>query len=190
MVSRSASSSIAHLSRFLWRQTTCALNCERWAYLSTLGTGTTSSRAQIPHHSNRSCARASQRSTLIPYWPPNESLSCPAYSSLTMKRRRGGIDSNAFDVLVEHDVRAYLLVQALRGKQRTDGRYGYTTWWLTLDHTGFRVQQAAKAKHITFATPVGSCMSPDFLLRYLSIRPRTQGEEDYLDSVLPLSVEL
>ena len=107
-----------------------------------------------------------------------------------MKRRRGGIDSNAFDVLVEHDVRAYLLVQALRGKQRTDGRYGYTTWWLTLDHTGFRVQQAAKAKHITFATPVGSCMSPDFLLRYLSIRPRTQGEEDYLDSVLPLSVEL
>ena len=33
-------------------------------------------------------------------------------------------------------------------------------------------------------------MSPDFLLRYLSIRPRTQGDDTYLNKVLPLSVEL
>lgn len=107
-----------------------------------------------------------------------------------LKWRRGDLDQQAFDILAEHDARAYLLVQSLRSRDRVQSKYGYTVWFLTLDHVGFRISREAKKIGTTFATPVGSCMSPDFLLRYLSIRPRTQTDDTYLNKVLPLSVEL
>lgn len=134
----------------------------------------------------------------IEYRPFTEELQCLDQDLVArvtelwrkLRRRRSGIAEEAFDVLVEHDVMAYLLVQSLRSGERTQSKYGYTTWWLTLDRTGFRVREAARKSGISFASPVGSCMSPDFLLRYMSIRPHPASEDTYISGVLPLSIEL
>jgi hypothetical protein len=93
-------------------------------------------------------------------------------------------------MLVRHDVRAFMLVQRLRKTETADNRYGYTSWWLTLDRTAFRVQQVLKRLGVVLETPVTSCMSPDFLLRYLSVRPRPEDESTFVLNALPLSVEL
>src|ERR1051325_4308356 len=113
------------------------------------------------------------------------------YEWKAARNRRADMDENAFNILIRHDVNAYLLVQQLRASEQTSHKYGYSSWWLTLVRTAYRIQKRVeKANQIQFPTPVTSCMSPEFLLRFVSIMPRKEGVADYLGESLPLSIEL
>jgi hypothetical protein len=98
-----------------------------------------------------------------------------------MKRRRPWMDETAFERLVMHDTRSLLVVEELRAGEA--GAYaGARWWWLTLDRTAHRVDEARKGAGRGLC-----CMSPDFFARFLSIRPTSREAATAL-TTLPLSV--
>lgn len=99
------------------------------------------------------------------------------------KKRRPWVSEEAHDKLVWHDVRAYSLIQQSRRSQ--NGTYGHMWWWLTLDGTAFWLDRELRA-----GKGVSICMSPDFLLRYVSLSPKSIGAEGDVSSLLPLSAEV
>jgi len=106
------------------------------------------------------------------------------------RTRRHDLDEQTFDLLIRHDVKAYMPVQNMRGSERTEHSYGYGTWWLTLDRTAFKIHKQIQDVAGDAITPVTSCMGPDFLLRYLSVVPQPKDKAKYFAETLPLTVDL
>lgn len=100
-----------------------------------------------------------------------------------MKKKRPGVDDAAFERLVMHDTRSLLVVEELRAVEVSSQRAN-RWWWLTLDRTAHRLDESRKQPNRGLC-----CMSPDFFLRYLSLRP-TPRDGAGLRDALPVSVEI
>lgn len=93
------------------------------------------------------------------------------------KFRRPWVDDQAFETLVLHDVRAFLLVEQQRRTARTSGSSGHRWWWLAIDWSALHFDRARSAG----VAGGRVCMSPEFFARYLSLAPkpkRTDSEPD------------
>lgn len=98
------------------------------------------------------------------------------------KRRRPWVDEAAFETLVLHDVRAFLLIERMRQQQRSSGSYGHRWWWLVLDGSAFRFDRIRRGRgggHV--------CMSPEFFARYVSLVPKPATAQADL---LPVCLEV
>ncbi len=107
------------------------------------------------------------------------------------ERRRGqGVyvgDANTTARLVDHDVENYLGVVRRRRRER-DSPFGYTTWWLTLDRTAYKVRRRI-SEHLPAAdVPDSPVLSPDFMVNYLAIGPVRNRIEKATEAGLPLSI--
>jgi hypothetical protein len=100
------------------------------------------------------------------------------------KYRRPWVDEAAFETLVMHDVRAFLLVERQRELTLTEGKYGHRWWWLVIDGS------AVHFDRLRHGTAVGSrvCMSPEFFARYLSLAVKGLGAADAV--VPPAAIHL
>ena len=100
------------------------------------------------------------------------------------KRRRPFVDDAAFERLVYHDVKALLLMEHLRSRERPEETYGYRSWWLTQDSVAFRFDRARRTSSQT-----SLCISPDFFARYVSLLPHPSRALD-IASLIPACLEL
>lgn len=102
-----------------------------------------------------------------------------------LKRRRPNMDEAAFDTLIRHDAKTFVLVEALRRAETPGASYGHTWWWLTMDRTAYRIDHFRRA-----GRDASLCMSPEFFARYLSMTPKRNREEVVAADLLPISVEM
>ena len=84
--------------------------------------------------------------------------------------RNGFFDDIAVLRLAKHDVENYLGVIGKRENSKQESMLGHIFWWLTLDRAAYRLDEELK-KYLTRRSPSSPVMSPDFLLRYLTIGP-------------------
>lgn len=104
------------------------------------------------------------------------------------RRSKTGAEADEISIgrLVRHDVENY--VGVLERRQREEkAPLGYSSWWITLDGTAYRVEEKLRKKWglRIKGSPV---MSPDFLLNYLAVGPSRQRLSRSADFDLPLSV--
>lgn len=99
-------------------------------------------------------------------------------------------DMGTRNLLVAHDVENYVgtIVRRQDRKERTSA-FGYKTWWLTLDGTAFRVARELDSR-IEGRPPASPAISPDFMLRYLSIGPVRARLSKQTEQVLPLMLNM
>jgi hypothetical protein len=71
--------------------------------------------------------------------------------------------------LAEHDTENYVGVIVRRQKEGT-AAFGYTAWWLTLDHMAFEISSRLVSR-LTTKPPSSPVMSADFLTNYLAFGP-------------------
>jgi hypothetical protein len=83
------------------------------------------------------------------------------------KVRRPWQNEEAFEKLVWHDARAFLLVESLRKRDIKNAQYGQRWWWLVRDGNAFRFDKQRRGDG-----GVRVCMSPAFFARYLSLSPK------------------
>jgi hypothetical protein len=99
-------------------------------------------------------------------------------------------DMGTRNLLVAHDVENYVgtIMRRQDRKERTSP-FGYKTWWLTLDRTAFRVARELESR-INGRPPASPAISPDFMLRYLSIGPVRARLSKQTEQVLPLMLNM
>jgi len=90
--------------------------------------------------------------------------------------------------LVEHDVENYLGVTERRREEKASP-LGFTSWWLTLDQTAFRVNAELRTR-LTARPPASPVLSPDFLANYLSVGPIRRFLAKTTESRLPLMLDI
>ncbi|MFZ2301624.1 MAG: hypothetical protein WAW10_07125 [Gallionella sp.] len=105
--------------------------------------------------------------------------------------RRGRVEDD-FDPLValrlaEHDTENYLGV-IVRRQHENSSAFGYTSWWLTLDHMAFKIASRI-ASSVTNKPPSSPVMSADFLSNYLSFGPLRGKVAKHIDGILPVSID-
>jgi len=100
-----------------------------------------------------------------------------------VRKKKAEMDDDVFDRLIHHDVRSLLLTRSLRADSVEEATYGHTWWWLTRDRSAFRVDNK-----IRLGKGASFCMSPEFFVRYLSMRPATAKSSN--TTLLPVSVEM
>jgi hypothetical protein len=105
-------------------------------------------------------------------------------AKLKPTRRPKEMDEAATDRLVRNDVTCLLLIEQLRSAENTTDSYGFSWWWLTSDRAAYALDRG----HRSPKTCV--CMSPDFLLRYLSIQPLPTTKDIGAARHLPLAVDV
>lgn len=71
--------------------------------------------------------------------------------------------------LAEHDTENFVGVM-VRRQQENASAFGYTSWWLTLDHMAFQISQRIK-DYTGLAGSPSPVMSADFLANYLAFGP-------------------
>jgi len=101
------------------------------------------------------------------------------------KKKRPWMDETAFDRLVLHDVRTFLLVEHLRREAIEASGYGHRWWWLVIDGNSFhfdRVRRASGGGRV--------CMGPDFFSRYVSLAPKPPGMPSAARDLLPAALEV
>jgi hypothetical protein len=106
------------------------------------------------------------------------------------RRRQPGLytgDANTTARLVDHDVENYLGVVRKRRRER-DSPLGYTTWWLTLDRTAYRVRRKLMDRLPAADVPSSPVLSPDFMVNFLAIGPLRNRIAKATESSLPLSI--
>ncbi|MCQ8128453.1 hypothetical protein [Methylomonas rivi] len=107
----------------------------------------------------------------------------------TNRRNRS---NNGFDPLLslrlaEHDTENYLGV-IVRRQHESEKAFGYTSWWLTLDHKAFEIkpmiEQSSKIK-----IPLAPVMSADFLANYLAFGPLRGKVAKNMHGALPVAID-
>lgn len=89
--------------------------------------------------------------------------------------------------LAEHDTENYVGVVAHRRKE-SESPFGFTSWWLTLDHRAFEIQRELKRRGATIIPP-SPVMSADFLTNYLAFGPVREKVSRAIDASLPVSLD-
>ena len=105
------------------------------------------------------------------------------------RRQKSGsdIDPHLILRLAEHDTQNYVGVLGRRSQEKLSP-FGYTCWWLTIDHLAFdiRNQVAGRLGQPPLPSPV---MSADFLLNYLSFGPIRGRVAKHSLGTLPLALD-
>jgi hypothetical protein len=101
------------------------------------------------------------------------------------KRRRPWVDEAAFETLVMHDVRSFLLIELLRKQGMGAHHYGHPWWWLALDGSAFWFDH--RRRH---SGESNICMSPEFFTRYVSLTPKPVGILATAPDLLPVCLEV
>ncbi len=109
-----------------------------------------------------------------------------AWHTAHERRRQEGADPNTLARLVAHDVENYLGVVKKRTHEDANP-YGYSTWWLTLDHVAYGVHARLK-EDFGREAPDSPVMSPDFMVSYLAIGPLRARLSRETEGRLPLTV--
>ena len=99
-------------------------------------------------------------------------------------QRGARMDPDKQRLLAEHDVDAILAIDRRRRADSGNRDYGHRWWWLTLDRRAFRLEASLRQE------ATSACMSPDYLVRYLSVKPMRRGSRSSLRDSLPLAVEI
>lgn len=104
------------------------------------------------------------------------------WSALGAISKRKGISEDKSNLLAAHDVDAIMAIRRARRRDK-NATLGYRWWWLTLDGRAFRLDKSLSNE------PASVCMSPEYFVRYLSIRPKTSSTEVAMMESLPLTIE-
>ncbi|HVY23521.1 MAG TPA: hypothetical protein VG962_09235 [Steroidobacteraceae bacterium] len=113
-----------------------------------------------------------------------------AWTQIHIERRnRNGQD---FDQLLalrlaEHDTENYVGV-IVRRQQEGASAFGYTSWWLTLDHMAFEITSRI-APNLTGRAPESPVMSADFLTNYLAFGPLREKVARKTNAALPVALD-
>jgi len=105
-------------------------------------------------------------------------------------RRRSSnaeIDSILTLRLADHDTENYVGVIGRR-TQEQESAFGYTCWWLTIDHMAFSIRDRVD-KFIGQKSPPSPAMSADFLLNYLSFGPIRSKVSKHASGILPVALD-
>lgn len=105
-------------------------------------------------------------------------------AKLKLARRPKEMDEDATDRLVHNDVTCLLLIEQLRKAEDPTDSYGFSWWWLTSDHAAYALDRSHRSPKACV------CMSPDFLLRYLSIQPLPATVDVGAARHLPIAVDV
>jgi len=103
------------------------------------------------------------------------------------KKFGGDFDPNLALRLADHDTDNYVGVIARR-HQEGASVFGYSSWWLTLDHMAFTVQQRIQPM-LTGKAPPSPVMSADFLTNYLAFGPLRHIVGRQKITALPVSID-
>lgn len=107
------------------------------------------------------------------------------------RRNRHGheIDPMLSARLAEHDTDNYVGV-IVRRQHEGSSAFGYTSWWLTLDHMAFEISEMI-SPNIVANSPPSPVMSADFLSNYLAFGPlRGQVERnEKQNGGLPVAID-
>lgn len=103
------------------------------------------------------------------------------------RERTGDFDPITVQQLSRHDTENYVGVITLR-QQEKPSPFGYSAWWLTLDHSAFGIGEDV-ARDFGIAPPDSPVLSLDFLSQYLALGPiRPNVSKDALRN-LPVLLE-
>jgi hypothetical protein len=105
-------------------------------------------------------------------------------AKLKPTRHDKGMEESATDLLVRNDVTCLLLIGQLRSADDTIDSYGFSWWWLTSDRAAYALDRSHRSPKACV------CMSPDFLLRYLSIQPLPANADVGAARHLPIAVDV
>lgn len=108
------------------------------------------------------------------------------------RRRRDNkgapLDEMVITRLVEHDVECYCGVTQLRSREYASP-FGYSSWWLTLDHQAFDLKPKLRDAMAT-EPPDSPVLSADFMVNYLAFGPVRRMIEKAKEAHLPLMMGL
>lgn len=99
----------------------------------------------------------------------------------SVKPQRPWMDTDAYNTLVYHDVKAFLVIQRFRSGIAMGAVQGEKYWWLTFDGSGFRMDRK-------FSGSNSICMSPEFFSRYVSLLPHQETGSSFA-TLLPIFLE-
>ena len=136
-------------------------------------------KAFLKHHLAIEYLRLSEYREKI-YQPLFEEM----VSQLKSTRRWKDMEPEAIDRLVKNDVSCLMLVEQLRMAESGGDEYGFSWWWLTSDRAAYALDRSRPSAKACV------CMSPDFLLRYISIQPHVPSGTDANTIHLPLAVNI
>lgn len=105
------------------------------------------------------------------------------------RRNRPGVEFDPMLALrlAEHDTENYVGVIARR-QQESSSAFGYTSWWLTLDHMAFAINNQISI-YLGSKAPTSPVMSADFLTNYLAFGPLRQKVARSQNGVLPVAID-
>jgi hypothetical protein len=105
-------------------------------------------------------------------------------AELKPARRTRNISDEMEELLVRNDVTCLLLIEGLRKRDDPLDPYGFSWWWVSADRVAYEMDRRRNSPKAC------ACMSPDFLLRYLSVQPRRRSGLAQPSHHLPLVVEV
>lgn len=105
---------------------------------------------------------------------------------------RRGASQAGFDPLLtyrlaEHDTENYVGMIGRRTQER-ESAFGYTCWWLTIDHIAFSIGSRIDVR-LGYKSPPSPVISADFLLNYLSFGPIRAKVAKHAQGALPVAVD-
>lgn len=105
------------------------------------------------------------------------------------RRTRGGVEFDPILVqrLADHDAENYVGVIQRRGQKELSA-FGYTCWWLTLDHMAFEIANRLE-QYLQGKPPNSPVMSADFLSNYLSFGPIRAKAARSAQAALPVALD-
>jgi hypothetical protein len=106
-------------------------------------------------------------------------------AELRPARKVKDISDEMENILARNDVTCLLLIELLRKRDDPLDAYGFSWWWVTRDRVAYGMDRRRNSPKAC------ACMSPDFLLRYLSVQPkRTLPSSGGSQHNIPLAVEV
>jgi len=105
-----------------------------------------------------------------------------------IRKRKSDHEEDTYEMLVRHDVMAYLLIDDLRNREPLGQGYGPSYWWLTIDRAGYRYDQRKRLEEE--GRGISVCMSPDFFIRFLSLAPKGEAVEKMMAESMTTCLEL
>jgi hypothetical protein len=115
-----------------------------------------------------------------------------AWVRIHTERRNNNYFGGEFDPhlvlrLAEHDTDNYVGV-VVRRHQEGSSVFGFSSWWLTLDHMAFAIQRQIEPV-ISGKVPPSPVMSADFLTNYLAFGPLRDRVGGAKTAGLPVSID-
>lgn len=111
---------------------------------------------------------------------------------INIHKNRRTRSNNGFDPLLglrlaEHDTENYLGT-IVRRQSEKECAFGYSSWWLTLDHKAFEIKSIIE-QSFEIRMPMAPVMSADFLANYLAFGPLRGKVAKIMHGALPVAID-